>query len=91
MFVFPLRLVKGDFVPPASESCTRAAARLPGWTAARRGAAKERPYRRVSSGLPLCPCRLSRSGALGPLRCRCFVPRGAGRGPGLSCPSAEVV
>jgi hypothetical protein len=23
---------------------------------------------------PFCPCRLSRSGASGPLRCRCFVP-----------------
>jgi hypothetical protein len=23
---------------------------------------------------PLCPCRWSRSGASGPLRCRCFVP-----------------
>jgi hypothetical protein len=69
MFVFPRRLVVGDVsvIHPASGSCARAAARLPGWVAARRDAAKERPYRRVSSDLPFVPLSVESFGRLGAL------------------------
>jgi hypothetical protein len=67
MFVFPRRLVIGDVsvIHPACGSCARAAARLPGWAAARRDAAKEQAYRRVSSGLPFVPLSVESFGRLG--------------------------
>jgi hypothetical protein len=69
MFVFPRRLVVGDVsvIHPASGSCARAAARLPGWAAARRNAAKERAYWHVSSGLPFVPLSVESFGRLGAL------------------------
>jgi hypothetical protein len=67
MFVFPRRLIVGDVsvIHPTSGSCAQTAARLPGWAAARRDAAKERAYRRVSSGLPFVPLSVESFGRLG--------------------------
>jgi hypothetical protein len=63
----PRRLVVGDVsvIHPASGSCARAAARLPGRAAARRDAAKERAYWRVSSGLHFVPLSVELFGRLG--------------------------
>jgi hypothetical protein len=66
MFVFPRRLVIGDvsIIHPAW-SCTRAAAWLAGWAAARWDVAKEQAHRRVSSGLPFVPLSVESCGRLG--------------------------
>jgi hypothetical protein len=67
LFVFPRRLVVDDVsvIQPVYGSCARAAARLPGWAAAHRDAAKEVAYQRVSSGLPFVSLWEESFGSLG--------------------------
>jgi hypothetical protein len=66
VFVFPWRLVAGEVsvIYAASGSCARASARLPGWAAACRDAAKERAYQRMSSGLAFVPLAVKSFGHL---------------------------
>jgi hypothetical protein len=67
VFVFPWRLVVGEVsvIYAASGSCACAAARLPGWAAAHKDAAKEQAYLRTSSGLAFVPLAVKSFGRLG--------------------------